>query len=548
MDFIATRLPYRETGSFSKTVLDYIDQSPSLQPFYAHPVNKQGVLKAIEARKQFNTDRKTLVAELKKQYANVPVSAKVNAHIEQLLNADTFTITTAHQNNIFTGPLYFIYKIVHAIKLADELKAALPENNFVPVYYIGSEDADLDELNNITVDGQKLVWPTKQTGAVGRMKIDKELAKLIVSLEGQLSVLPHGNEIISLLKEHYKEGVTVQDATFSFVHHLFAEYGLIVLLPDNAALKAAMNDIFKDDLLQQTASGIVQTTAEKLETAGYKVQANPREINLFYLKDSLRERIEKGNGEGRVENGEWGMGNGEWRVVNTDLKFSETELLAELQNSPERFSPNVILRGLYQETILPNIAFIGGGGETAYWLQLKDLFDHYKIPFPILVLRNSFLLLENKWQEKIAKLHFTIADFFLKEQELLTKLVARDSRNETKLNGALTELENLYASFKKQATAVDSTLEKHVEALKLKTVSRLQELEKKMLRAEKRKFSDQQRQIHTIKSHLFPGDGLQERIDNLSFYYAKWGADFIQQLYKHSPALEQEFVILTEKA
>ncbi len=548
MDFIATRLPYRETGSFSKTVLDYIDQSPSLQPFYAHPVNKQGVLKAIEARKQFNTDRKTLVAELKKQYANVPASAKVNAHIEQLLNANTFTITTAHQNNIFTGPLYFIYKIVHAIKLADELKAALPENNFVPVYYIGSEDADLDELNNITVGGQKLVWPTKQTGAVGRMKIDKELAKLIVSLEGQLSVLPHGNEIISLLKEHYKEGVTVQDATFSFVHHLFAEYGLIVLLPDNAALKAAMNDIFKDDLLQQTASGIVQTTAEKLAAAGYKVQANPREINLFYLKGSLRERIEKGNGEGRVENGEWGMGNGEWRVVNTDLKFSETELLAELQNSPERFSPNVILRGLYQETILPNIAFIGGGGETAYWLQLKDLFDHYKIPFPILVLRNSFLLLENKWQEKIAKLHFTIADFFLKEQELLAKLVARDSRNETKLNGALTELENLYASFKKQASAVDSTLEKHVEALKLKTVSRLQELEKKMLRAEKRKFSDQQRQIHTIKSHLFPGDGLQERIDNLSFYYAKWGADFIQQLYKHSPALEQEFVILTEKA
>lgn len=548
MDFIATRLPYRETGSFSKTVLDYIDQSPSLQPFYAHPVNKQGVLKAIEARKQFNTDRKTLVAELKKQYANVPVSAKVNAHIEQLLNANTFTITTAHQNNIFTGPLYFIYKIVHAIKLADELKAALPENNFVPVYYIGSEDADLDELNNITVDGQKLVWPTKQTGAVGRMKIDKELAKLIVSLEGQLSVLPHGNEIISLLKEHYKEGVTVQDATFSFVHHLFAEYGLIVLLPDNAALKAAMNDIFKDDLLQQTASGIVQTTAEKLAAAGYKVQANPREINLFYLKDSLRERIEKGNGEGRVENGEWGMENGEWRVVNTDLKFSETELLAELQNSPERFSPNVILRGLYQETILPNIAFIGGGGETAYWLQLKDLFDHYKIPFPILVLRNSFLLLENKWQEKIAKLHFTIADFFLKEQELLAKLVARDSRNQTKLNGALTELETLYASFKKQASAVDSTLEKHVEALKLKTVSRLQELEKKMLRAEKRKFSDQQRQIHTIKSHLFPGDGLQERIDNLSFYYAKWGADFIQQLYKHSPALKQEFVILTEKA
>ena len=533
MDFIATRLPYRETRSFSKTVLDYIDQSPALQPFYAHPVSKNGVLKAIEARKQFPTNRELLVEELKKQYAAVPAAAKVNEHIEQLLQANTFTITTAHQNNIFTGPLYFIYKIVHAIKLADELRTLLPGNNFVPVYYIGSEDADLDELNNITVGGQKLVWSTQQTGAVGRMKIDKELTKLIASLEGQLSVLPHGNEIISLLKEHYKEGVAVQDATFSFVHHLFAEYGLIVLLPDNAALKATMHDVFKDDLLQQTASGIVQTTAEKLENAGYKVQANPREINLFYLKDSLRERIERMNGE--------------WRIVNTGVKFSETQLLAELENNPERFSPNVILRGLYQETILPNIAFIGGGGETAYWLQLKDLFDHYNIPFPLLVLRNSFLLLENKWQEKIAKLHFSIADFFLNEQDILNKLVARDSRNETKLNGALAELENLYASFKKQASAVDSTLEKHVEALKLKTVSRLQELEKKMLRAEKRKFTDQQRQICSIKSHLFPGDGLQERIDNLSYYYARWGNGFIHELYKHSPALEQVFVILTEK-
>lgn len=540
MDFIATRLPYRETRSFSKTVLDYIDQSPALQPFYTHPVSKNGVLKAIEARKQFATNRELLVAELKKQYAAVPAAAKVNEHIEQLLQANTFTVTTAHQNNIFTGPLYFIYKIVHAIKLADELSALLPGNKFVPVYYIGSEDADVDELNNITVGGQKLVWLTNQTGAVGRMKIDKELTKLITSLEGQLSVLPHGHEIISLLKEHYKEGVTIQDATFSFVHQLFAEYGLIVLLPDNAALKATMHDVFKDDLLQQTASGIVQATAEKLANAGYKVQANPREINLFYLKDSLRERIERVNGEGKMENGEW-------RVVNTDLKFSETELLTELENNPERFSPNVILRGLYQETILPNIAFIGGGGETAYWLQLKDLFDHYNIPFPLLVLRNSFLLLENKWQEKIAKLHFNIADFFLNDQELINKLVARDSRNETKLNGALTELENLYASFKKQASAVDSTLEKHVEALKLKTVSRLQQLEKKMLRAEKRKFTDQQRQICTVKSHLFPGDGLQERIDNLSYYYARWGNDFIHELYKHSPALEQVFVILTEK-
>jgi len=533
MDCISTRLPYRQTGAFSKIALDYIDQAAALKPFYLHAPTLQGIQKAIEARKQFSTDRKTLVQELNKQYKGVETSEKVKANIESLLLADTFTITTAHQNNIFTGPLYFIYKIIHAIKLADNLKTLLPSQNFVPVFYIGSEDADLEELNHIHLSGEKLVWQTKQTGAVGRMKVDKELVKLIELMEGQLSILPNGNEITRLLRQYYKEGTAIEVATFQFVNKLFAEYGLIVLLPDNAPLKNEMQKVFEDDLLHQTASGIVEKTAAALHTTGYKVQANPREINLFYLLDDKRERIVK---EGT-----------RYKAQGTSLDFSEEEVKKELEQHPERFSPNVILRGLYQETILPNIAFIGGGGETAYWLQLKNLFEYYNIPFPVLVLRNSFLIVEKKWQEKISHLGFTVEDFFLPEQELLNRVVARESKNETKLNGSLTELEKLYAAFKQQAAAVDSTLEKHVDSLKEKTVYRLQQLEKKMLRAEKRKFADQQRQIHTIKEQLFPGNGLQERKENLSYYYAKWGKEFIAKLYEHSPGLEQEFVTITEQ-
>ncbi len=217
-----------------------------------------------------------------------------------------------------------------------------------------------------------------------------------------------------------------------------------------------------------------------------------------------------------------------------------------MNNNPERFSPNVILRGIYQETILPNVAFIGGGGETAYWLQLKGLFEHYKVPFPVLVLRNSFLILEKKWQERIAKLGFTVEDFFLTEPELLNRLVARESRNPTQLNGAVKELEDLYAAFKAKAGAVDSTLANHVDALKTRSVERIVELEKKMLRAEKRKFQDQSRQIHTTKEALFPRNGLQERVENISFYYALWGKGIIDALYENSLALEQEFVILKE--
>jgi bacillithiol synthase len=531
MNCISNRLPYRQTGAFSKIALDYIDQADAVKPFFEQAPTILGIKKAIEARKQFNTPRQILVEELRKQYEGVTISEKVSQNIESLLSANTFTITTAHQNNIFTGPLYFIYKIIHAIKLADQLNMSLAGQHFVPVFYIGSEDADLDELNHIWVGGQKLVWNTKQTGAVGRMKIDKQLVQLISQLEGQLSVLPNGNEIISLLKEFYKEGTTIQDATFRFVNHLFAEYGLLVLLPDNTSLKKQMHSIFEDDLLHQSASGIVEKTGQQLEAAGYKVQANPRQINLFYLRDDTRERIEKNNQQ--------------YSIINTPYSFDGPAMSKELDEHPERFSPNVILRGLYQETILPNIAFIGGGGEIAYWLQLKGLFTNYKIPFPVLLLRNSFLLVENKWQALIRKSGFSTGDFFLPETELANKLVARESRNEIKLNGSLTELEKLYDAFKKQATVIDSTLEKHVEALKTKTVYRLQELEKKMWRAEKKKYADQQRQLHSIKENLFPGNGLQERRENLTYYYAKWGNEFIRTLYNYSLGTEQEFVVLT---
>ena len=533
MDCIATRIPYRQTNHFSKTVCDYIDQSSAVKPFFAYPPSLQGIKKAIEDRKQFKYDRKVLVQELNKQYAAIELSAKTKNNIEALASENTFTFTTAHQNNIFKGPLYFIYKILHTIKLAEYCKVNLPDYNFVPVFYMGTEDADLDELNHIYVDGQKLVWNTKQTGAVGRMKVDKELIKLIALIEGQLSVLPFGKEIVGLIRECYTVGDTIQSSTLKIVNALFGEYGLVVLLPDNPHLKRQMIPIFKDDLLHQTASDVVERTATKLSDAGYKVQANPREINLFYLKDDIRERVVNVNSK--------------FKIQNSKLDFVEEDIVKELTEHPDRFSPNVILRGLYQETILPNLAFVGGGGETAYWLQLKDLFNHYKVPFPMLVLRNSFLIAEKKWQEKIARLGFTIEDFFLSQEELLNRLVMNESKNEVKLNGSLTELEKMYESFKKQATAVDSTLEKHVEALKLRTVHRLQELEKKMLRAEKRKFTDQQRQITSIKEHVFPGNGLQERHENVGYYYAKWGRDFIHKLYEHSLNLEQEFVILREK-
>lgn len=531
MNCNTTQLPYIATGYFSKIATDYLQQAPSLRPFYQYEPTLQGIQQAIKDRQQLPLHRSLLSASLQKQYSAVTTTEAVQKNIALLQQDNTFTITTAHQPAIFTGHLYFIYKILHAIKLAARLKQDLPQYEFVPVFWMGSEDADLDELGNIWLSGDKLVWDTKQTGAVGRMNT-KGLEAIVHRIEGELSVQPHGQELVQLLKDCYLNSPDIQTATFKLLNALFADYGLIVILPDNAALKRIMQPVFEDDLFNQTASGIVEKTIEKLGEQ-YKVQANPRAINLFYLEGNIRERIEK-------------QGN-EWTVVGTDIRFTADALKKELEEHPERFSPNVILRGIYQETLLPNIAFIGGGGETSYWLELKDLMQHYKVSYPVLVLRNSFLIVEEKWEDKIHKLGFGIADFFQNEQQLLTALVTRHSNGHLKLENELLAAEQLYKQLREKAGHIDETLLPHIEALEIKTLKPIQELEKKMLRAEKKKYEQEQHQINTIKAALFPAGGLQERIENFLPYYALWGKAFIDCVYKSSLTLEQEFVVLQQK-
>ena len=530
MNCNSTRIPYLDTGYFSTIVTDYLQQTASIAPFYQHAPNMQGLINAIAARQQFSGHRQALVQGLEQQYALLQTSELVKQNITKLKDDTTFTITTAHQPIIFTGTLYFIYKILHVIKLAASLKEQLPQYDFVPVFYMGSEDADLDELGNIWLNNEQLVWDTQQTGAVGRMHT-QGLGKIITRIEGELSVQPHGKELLQLLKNCYLNSTDIQTATFKLVDALFARYGLVVLIPDNPAFKKIMAPVFEDDLLHQTAAGIAEHTIADL-SKHYKVQAHPRPINLFYLKDDIRQRIEQ---EGTL-----------WRVVDTDIQFTKEALLQELQQHPERFSPNVILRGLFQETLLPNIIFVGGGGELAYWLELKNIFNHYKVPYPVLVLRNSFLVVEKRWKEKIKRLGLCAFDFFKPEQELLNRLVLKDKTGALKLEQELETVKQFYAELKTKAGAIDTTLEQHIEALKAKATRPLYELEKKMLRAEKRKYKDQLQQLHAIKAALFPRNSLQERIDNFMPYYARLGADFLDTIYNNSLTLEQEFFMLEE--
>lgn len=529
--FQSQYIPYSETGKFAKIILDYVAGANDLKDFYEHEVSIDGIKTSINERKNFNTNRQLLVDQLQLQYKNISNTDIVKANIDRLSSEHTFTVCTAHQPNIFTGHLYFIYKILHTIKLADDLKKRLPQYNFVPVFFMGSEDADLEELNHIVVDGKKYVWNTKQTGAVGRMKVDDNLLKLITEIEGRLSVEEHGKEIIELLKKCFQKNSTIQQSTFLLIHELFKNYGLIVFLPDNALLKKEMSAIFEEDIFENTSSKIVNKTSEKLAEK-YKVQAHPREINLFYLKDDVRNRIVQ------VED--------HYVVQDTKFVFTKEELKNELRNHPDRFSPNVILRGLFQELVLPNIAFIGGGGEVAYWLEFKELFQYYKVPFPLLIVRNSFLIIEKRYHQRMVKLGLLSADLFKGEEVLVNEIVNKQTKHRLKLDEEKFQMQQVYYSIKKLVKEIDVTLEQHAEALETKSLKKLSALEKKMLRAEKRKFAEKKYQLSKIFSVLFPQGNLQERTENFMLYYDKLGDDLFKILYENSLSLEQEFCVLEE--
>jgi bacillithiol synthase len=523
-------LDYTATQSFNKIVNDYVTQVTDLKKFYEHEVSYTGVEKAIAGKKTQKINRAALVTVLKETYQNIELAETGKANIELLLQDDTFTICTAHQPNIFTGHLYFIYKILHAIKLAENLKNKYPAYHFVPVFYMGSEDADLEELGHVNILGATLTWHTKQKGAVGRMIVDDALVDLVDTLEGEFSHYDYGKEIITILKNCYTKGSTIQQATLLLVNELFGKYGLLVLIADHPELKKQMISVFKNDILENTSSKIVAQTSIDIAKL-YKSQAHSRDINLFYLKDDIRERIELTK-------------NGVYQVVNTNISFSQEALLDELTTHPENFSPNVILRGLFQETIMPNIAFIGGGGELAYWLQLKTLFHHYKIPYPILVLRNSFTIINTKQEKDIAELGFTITDLFKSSFDLETTFVKANTQEQISLQATIAAIEKIYEELKKNANSISTSLNDHVAALKAKQIKLLEALEKKMLRAEKRNHKESIAKIHKLKNQLFPNNGLQERVDNIIPYYAKYGSQLIEDLYQASLTLEQRFCIL----
>lgn len=523
-------IPFKETPYFSNLILDYLDQEENLKSFYNRFPSLENFKEQIDEKSQSfkPKNRQILVSSLEKQYEGFQISDKTRSHINFLKDTNTFTVTTGHQLNIFTGPLYFLYKIVSTINLCKQLKEEYPEHNFVPIYWMATEDHDFDEINFFNFHGKKLVWNENTSGAVGRLGT-KGLEQVFDVFSKELEHSTNGDEIRELFQRAYLEHDNLADATRYLANVLFGAQGLVVLDADVPELKTLFIPYLKNDLFQNIAFQKVSNTNKQLED--YKIQVNPREINLFYLKDNLRERIE--------------FINDNYTVLNTDLVFSKKELEKELDEHPERFSPNVIMRPLYQEVILPNLCYIGGGGELAYWLQLKSFFDSQKVVFPLLLLRNSVLLITQKQAKKLKKLNVTYQDIFLKRDRFINKKVREISNINIDFTPQrehlIKQFENLYLL----AQQTDKSFLGAVKAQEVKQLKGLDNLEKRLLKAQKRKLADEVSRMVELQNQLFPNENLQERTNNFSEFYTEFGSDFIDQLIKELEPLKGEFLVLS---
>lgn len=475
--------------------------------------------------------RTVLVKALQSQYENVSTSQLTKQNIQLLEHDNTFTITTGHQLNLFTGPLYFFYKIISTINLCKELKQQFPEQHFVPIYWMASEDHDFEEINYFNFKGKKVQWNRTASGVVGELDLD-DLNHVFEAFASQLNTSSNAETLKQLFKEAYLEHQDLTQAMRYLVNALFKEYGLVIVDGNDSALKRLFIPYIETELTQQISFAKVTLANEQLNAldGNYKIQVNPREINLFYIKQGLRERI--------VEQ------EGVYRVHNSNITWNQTEILQELNEFPERFSPNVIMRPLYQEVILPNLCYIGGGGELAYWLQLKLNFEAQNVVFPMLLLRNSVLITTEKQKEKLKKLDVTINDLFLNQDDLMTKVTKAISKVAIDFSSQKAHLQQQFEALYALAEATDKSFKGAVAAQERKQIKGLENLEKRLLKAQKRKLNDHLERVKEIQNELFPNHSLQERNMNFSEFYLEYGNTFISKLISELQPLKGEFLIL----
>lgn len=508
----------RQTNQYSNLILDYLDKDSFFNDLIRDFPSYQSLKKYSETRTMSRSQRELTLNSILERYASYGLQLPNN--INSFLDDDVFTITTGHQLNILTGPLYSILKIASVIKLCQELKK--DGLKVLPVFWLASEDHDFDEISKTQVYNQELIWEADSGGPVGRIQ-PQGLTNVLNTLREILGER-FDQALIDNIESLY-QAETLAEAHFKLIHLLFSSHDLIIIDADDRGLKS----VFVPSMRKELELGLVRksiASSNALLEEKYKVQAHAREINLFLMSDTERSRI--------IFNS---VG---FATSNSEHNWTKEELFELLEEHPENFSPNVLMRPMYQESVLPNLAYVGGGGELAYWLQLKSVFDAFELPFPILVLRKSAGILSAKDFSKLDKLQLELSDLFEEKHHMELKLIERDGA-EFDIDQEKESFVKGFDTIKAKVEVIDKSLAPSVEGELKKLEKSLDHIISKVIRAQKRNMEVSINQANSLRDKLLPDNKLQERQANFLQFYQ---VDFISNLIEACDPIHGDFAVL----
>jgi bacillithiol synthase len=443
---------------------------------------------AISGKLNFEVaKRKVLTKELNDQYNNIGVDSNhpIRAVIKSLDSANTFTVTTGQQLHPCLGPVFVFYKIMDVINISEDLKVKYPQYNFVPVFWMASEDHDYEEIKKINIFNHEFIWDTNQSGAVGSYK-NQNFELFFNQILSQVNLNEYNIQKIKEIQSIYESSETFAVATARLVHQFFGDKGLIVIDADSKEFKRLFQKEMIKDIIQKENEKAFNDFSKKIESKKFSLQLSVRPINFFYLDKGIRNRIE--------------LMDKKYVVKDTNIDFSEDELLNLIENNPEKLSPNAALRPLYQESILPNILYVGGNAEVNYWLQLKEVFVINRISPPKLNLRSSYWIINKSVQK-------WLDDNQIKSVDMLKN---QDMRERHQL---LHESESLYPMFLKEFETFKQKITDYSSQHQLhefhQLVDKSKELEKVIKKLDSQ-FHKQQNELNISKV---------EKLDKIHYQY-----------------------------
>ncbi len=506
-----------------KKVLKYINSFYSYENIKMQSENKS---------KSFsNEQREVLVKSIKNQYSKIDISEQTSKNISSLLDSKTFCITTGHQLNLFTGPLMVILKIAQVISISKKLNSEIKNFNYVPVLWIASEDHDFDEISEVNLNQKNIKWEINSNNKpVGEIEINnikdflKKYKDLIIDYDFK-------EKLEEIIDNSFKDGDSLSMSTIKFINSLFSDHGLIIIDANKKELKNFFKPQLKNEIENFSCreNNFLQISKLKKEFESYKTQVNPSDINFFKLTNKGRKRVRYNN---------------ESFDIDDENSYNKDEILNLINISPEFFSPNAIMRPLYQEIVLPNVCYVGGPNELRYWMQLKTYFDDNKVQFPILKLRNSAYIIDSKTSKKIKNSGIDIKYFVGELNELVNYKMENTSSIKVNFNSLRSNLSSQFDELRKVSLETDKSFVGALNAQEKKQKKGIDDLEKKLNRAEKKNHEAEIESLRSIHSYLHPSNINQERYLNFGNFYSLKGPSFINYIIEKISIMDDKILII----